>query len=289
MSAAEPATSRLVQKQTLPEEHLRGYGPSSGIFWTSPGGGSLLEIVCEDAEKAKLTQSKYLSDLGILPGVKENSLTLGATTVSSREVEGQGWIAALQQNERVLIAAAPTKAAFAALLANLPGVKLSSCVSTPSVEVPMWLDRWDRFGFRFYYRPWEVPKDATAATYDVTKEFDFAEQHDRSGLVVWANRNDVDTAEGMTNDVWWDWMETSAERKKLPVGLNIMTGGPGSSWLYNRYRSQAAQRMPQFSGGFHEVADPSIGGNGMLSWNSTTAEDLELGELQAMVRRMAAK
>ncbi len=39
----------------------------------------------------------------------------------------------------------------------------------------MFLDRWDRFGFRFYYRPWEMPSDpAQASNYDIKSEFDYA-------------------------------------------------------------------------------------------------------------------
>ena len=288
-SAAAPVGRGLVEKEVLPRESLRGYGPVSGVLWSGGGGGSILEIVCADAGKAKLTQSKYLSDLGVLPGVKDVPLDVGRTTVSAREVEGQGWVAALRKGRHVFIAAAPGKEEFLGILNRLPGAPIAACSSKQEVEVPMWLDRWDRFGFRFYYRPWEVPPGTPPAKYDTTKEFDFAGQHDRSGLVVWANRNDVDTAEGMTNDVWWDWMQAAAERKHLPVGLNIMVGGIGSSWLYNRYRSQTAQRMPQYCGGFYTVADAHHGGSGIFSWNSTSAKDVELGELQAIVRRMVAQ
>ncbi len=211
-SAADQVGRGLVEKEVLPRESLRGYGPVSGVLWSGGGGGSILEIVCADEGNAKLTQSKYLSDLGVLPGVKDVPFDVGRTTVSAREVEGQGWVAALRNGKRVFIAAAPDKEQFLGILSRLPGAPIADCSSKPEVEVPMWLDRWDRFGFRFYYRPWEVPPGTTSATYDATKEFDFAGQHDRSGLVVWANRNDVDTAEGMTNDVWWDWMQAAAER-----------------------------------------------------------------------------
>ncbi|MEI6493649.1 MAG: hypothetical protein WCO94_13950, partial [Verrucomicrobiota bacterium] len=122
---------------------LRGYGTVSGVFRKMPE-GSVLEITCEDAGKAKLLQAKYLSDLHVLPGVAEKS----GKKFTSHEVEGQGSIAAFCDANKVTILAAESGKALAALAAQVK----PAGTTTAQVEVPMYLDRWDRFGWRFYYR-----------------------------------------------------------------------------------------------------------------------------------------
>lgn len=281
--APEAASAGLSRE--FPAELLRGYGKISGTFLGEPG-KSLLELTCESEEKAALAQAKYLSDLGVLPGVAAGDLSLGDSGISAWKVEGQGMIAAVRSGARVFIGAAETETGLAAVLKEKLGAKVQREDSIASVEVPMWLNRWDKYGFRFYYRAWELPPGAKAyADYDFSKEFEFAEKMDRSGLIFWANTEDLDTAEGLTNEAWWNWALRSTAAKKLPVGLNISTGTPGRGWFFNRYRDQTMAKMPQFTGNYHMVANPYFGGSGALSWNATTAKDAELGILQGIVAR----
>lgn len=287
-----PANAALIRQKELPPASLRGYGQVNATLWSSgeSAAGTALEIVCEDEAHARLTQSKYLSDIALLPGVKTLEITPAAFPhpLSVREVEGQGLVAALRFGHRVFIIAAPDRGSFERILPQLPGASPETIASSlAEVEVPMWLDRWDRFGFRFYYRPWETPEGKDTATYDFAGEFGFAEKNDRAGFMFWATRSYIDTAEGLGNEVWWDWARQAARARKLPVGLNIMTGGNGGSWFLNRYRDQTSRSMPQFTGNYHRVADPMLGGTGVLSWSATTGMDAELGFLQQIVRRMA--
>ena len=55
--------------ETFAPIDLRGYGTVSGALWKLDN-ESVLEIDCQDPDKAKLVQAKYLSDLQVLPGVK---------------------------------------------------------------------------------------------------------------------------------------------------------------------------------------------------------------------------
>ena len=285
-SYAQSPNIPLTKGQQFPPIKLRGYGEISGQNWTLGNGLSLLEITAPSEEKARLVQAKFLSDLQVLPGTKVVELRSGDTKIHTVQAEGQGFVAAFQSGAKTYLLSSATEEAFLKVVAENNVADLRAAKSQPSIEVPMWLDRWDKFGFRFYYRPWERPKDkAQAEGYDFTKEFEFAEANDRSGLMLWATLNQVDTAEGLTNEGWWDWAAKEAAAKKLPVGLNIMSGGQGRSWINNRYRDQMKQKMPGFVGGYHKIADPSLGGNGSLSWNATTGKDEELGILQDILRR----
>jgi len=278
----------------LPPVALRGYGKVAGDFSRlrlASGAASVLQLRCADVAHARLLHAKYLSDLSLLPGVAKGTLNIGKNRIAIQAVTGQGSIAALRAAGTVFILTAPTQADLRRLIASgFNGKKVvpAAVVSQPETTVPMYLDRWDKFGFRFYYRPWELPKGATDQTYDVTQEFDFARQQDRSGLVFWDDQYATDTAEGLMNYVWWDWAAQAARQKHLPVAIND-SGGAGSAttWLLNRYRNETQQKMPGYVGGFYRVASADLGGQGVVSWNAQAAEDVQLGLLQSSIRRFA--
>jgi len=63
-----------VEVREWPSLPLRGYGKLFGTYarWDMPGGSaSVLCIRCENPDKAKIVHFKYLSDLGVLPGVRD--------------------------------------------------------------------------------------------------------------------------------------------------------------------------------------------------------------------------
>jgi len=291
VSCSDPSSKPVTWsgEKVIESRQLRGFGTVEAVFRETTQGSSLLEISAESEEKAQLILAKYLSDLKVTPGVNPNKLQIGGKSVPLWVVSGQGAIAAARSGSKVFIAAALTNTGIEDVLPGGMGTNWAKAVFDPEVTVPMWLDRWDQFGFRFYYRPWEKPKDkAMAENYDYSKEFEFAEQSDRSGFVFWSGPEQTDTAEGLRNDPWWDWAARAAEARKLPVGLNIMGGGPGFGWFYNRFREQEAQKMPDYCGTYHGIADSHHGGSGFTSWNSTTAEDAMMGNLLPIVKKMAS-
>lgn len=256
---------------------LRGYGTVSGIFHEEPG-GSVLAITCEDETKAKLLQAKYLSDLNSQPGVR----VVPSATSTLYVIEGQGAVAAYSSGNKVMILTGTSDQSLRTLIAEFK----PSGVSTPQAEVPMYLDRWDKFGFRHYYSLWKHPQGMTDANYNFTAEFDYAEQEDRTGFLMADSPLPTDSAEGMMNYGWWDWVEYEAAKRKLPVDLHLGGNAGGeAAWLLNSYREQTQLKMPGFTGNFHEMESPYLGGEGVLSWSSTTGEDARLGLLQESIRK----
>ena len=57
VSVVESSAAPALSKQELPEILLRGYGKVSGKQYVF-GDGSILKIVCENEDKAKLAQAK---------------------------------------------------------------------------------------------------------------------------------------------------------------------------------------------------------------------------------------
>ena len=253
---------------------LRGYGTVSGSF-RREGSGSALEVTCEDANHAKILQAKYLSDLSAQPGVR----TVVSPTATLYIVDGQGAVAAYSSGSKVMILTAATEQGLRSLIDKLK----PAGTSTAQVEVPMYLDRWDKFGFRHYYSLWKHPKGMTDGNYDFTSEFDYAKQEDRAGFLLVDAPMTTDSSEGIMNYGWWDWMEYEALKRKLPVDLHL--GGGQSTWLLNSYREQTQLKMPGFTGNFHEMESPYLGGEGLLSWSATTGEDSKLGLLQESIRK----
>ena len=269
--------------QVFPPVTLRGYGELSGAAWNDAS-GSVLQINCQNPDKAKLVQAKYLSDLQVLPGVKE-AAGKQAGGFTMYEVNGQGFIAAFCDDARVIVFSAKSKSD---LQKRVQAVKPTG-VSTSQTSVPMFLDRWDKFSFRHYDRPWSVPQGKTVSNYDFTGEFDYAEKEDRAGILVFNNALATDTAEEMLNSGWSDYISHEAEKRMLPVDLHIeCSNGIDPIWILNRYRDQMQLKMPGFTGLPRTFISAGLGAQGNLSWNATTAEDDTLALLQTEVRRYAS-
>ena len=285
--SAEGAGFGMVAQRQFAPQNLRGYGTVSGTLWQlkKAGAASILEIDCQSVAKAQLVQAKYLSDLELLSGTVKIELP---SKIAAREVAGQGAIAAVRDGATVWIAAATSREALGELVQNGFKGDKTQLVSNPEVTVPMWLDRWDKHGWRFYYRPFDVPQDLPRADwpqYDFTAEFDWLKQTD-SGLVFWDKPSPIDNSEGLNTRSWWDWAYKAAKARNLPVGINATI--EDQIWISNRYRDQTQQAMPQFVGSYYGVTDPNGGGQGFVSWNATTAKDAQLGQAQQSVLRLAS-
>lgn len=275
----------LSPQQTFAPVNLRGYGALSGVLQGAPNGnGCVLRVETENPQKAALLQAKFLSDFSLSPAVKSSEISIGAAKIGFKEAQDQGVVAALRTGKTVFLVAAPDSARLAPLLKILPSPALMA--SSAIVAVPMYLDRWDKYSFRHYYRPWELPTGATNASYDFTHEFDYAKQQQKAGFVFWGDAMTTDSAEGIVNSGWWDWAVQEARKRDLPVGLNFPL--PDVTWLLNRYRTQTQLKMPDFTGNFYWLMSPYLGGQGDISWNATTAKDAQLGLIQDNVRRFAS-
>ena len=265
--------------ETFSPIDLRGYGTLSGLAWKKPT-GTVLEIDCESNDKAKLVQAKYLSDLQVLPGVSEKA----GKDFTMYAVEGQGCIAAYRNQSQVIILSAASEQDLLSLIQQVKPIG----PTTAQVAVPMYLDRWDKFSFRHYYSPWDAAKGTSVDKYDFVGDFDYAKQEDHAGILVTQSRMPTDTAGEMLNTGWNDYAAHEALTHELPVDIHLGAGAGGDPiWLINRFRDQIQEKMPGFTGNFHALISPYLGGQGVMSWNSTTGQDDTLGLLQTAVKRFA--
>lgn len=269
----------------FPRQRLRGYGDVSARSENTPD-FSRLKINCETQEKAGIVHAKFVSDLHALGGVRDETRTVGAITVPVAIVPKQGLISAFRNDQTVTLVSATTEAAWLEAMTPLKRT-LTHAELSPHTSVPMFLDAWDQYGFRFYYRPWETPKEKQWIDYPVLEEFDFAKRENRRGFVFWAETANVDTAVGLDNNLWWDWAARAATRRKLPLVINTMNTEP--TWLLNGQRNEGMALMPQFCGSFHSVANTSSAGMRSLSWCAKAAKDAQLAPIRRIVERYATQ
>ena len=145
---------------TLAPKTLHGYGTISAAFRVLDGGrASLTHITCESGPKALLTQAKYLSDLERLPGVEKGSFAHRGQAIPLHH-SPSGVLACYARGREVLILAAADASALARLCAAVLPATAAPGDFTPRVPVPMFLDRWDRYGLLCYFAPEAPPPGA---------------------------------------------------------------------------------------------------------------------------------
>jgi hypothetical protein len=264
-------------QEILPLVKLRGYGGVSGK-WQSVKDGSVLQIQCDSADKAKLLQAKYISDLQVLPGVVPLQIQ-GAEGAIPGFAMGTNAFLAARDGRQVFVLTADSPEALSALeRSSLPHGNL---VFQPEMAVPMYLDRWDKYGLRFYYAPFSTPDGQSLNTYDKNTDFAWSEKN-QTGLQVWDPLYEFNVAQGVTSRSDMRWAADAAQAHHLPLGINLST--LNTLWLANWFPNDMAQMAPEFLGSYYNGPMGVGDGSRFISWNSTVAEDMELAAIQQDVR-----
>ena len=137
----------------LPRISLRGFGAVSATFqrFPAPGGPtSILTLHCETLGKALLVQAKYLSDIGLLPGIEPFVLkTPHGARAAHRMASGALCAACAVEKVVYVFSAKRAQDLIALLAAHLP-TPAPPHAFLARAQVPMYLDRWDRYGLLAY-------------------------------------------------------------------------------------------------------------------------------------------
>jgi hypothetical protein len=277
-------TADVTEPKDSPAIKLRGYGSLAGTYTPSVIDGkpvSILKITCEDDAKAKLVQSKYISDLQILPAVNEVNVVAKSATLPGYQSDGGNVFLAGRKGNEVHIFSGPTSEIVGKLVESDAAVDANPDAFKSDAAVPMYLDRFDKFGFRYYYGPFVVPEGTkNVADYDPTQDFEFA-QKTKAGIQVWHTPLAVDNAEDITNLPWIEWAVRAAQKRNLPIGINDGLEHP--TWAYNRYPEQMIQYQPGFLGGWYGSMNF---GEEITSWNGLEAKEQEYGQVQKSLRHL---
>jgi hypothetical protein len=287
-SQTPSASDRIEQ---FPQLKLRAYGSLSGerkLFPDSPQ-SSVLTITCESEPKARLVLAKYLSDLGLLPGVTPLPLTTARGPVTAHQVDKQGVIAAARCGSLVYILTAADGPALQTLFnANVPATAKVDATEA-EIPVPMYVDRWDKYGFRFYYSALTKPRDAQGRdipdNYDPRQDFTFADKSDKAGLIVWNSPFPAPTADGIMDLTSREWVYKAAQPLKPPLGINLGITD-GNITLVNRYPNGVAPSADGYIGGWYYETPSGIP---TLAWSSTESQEAGLSQLKTLVTELNGK
>ena len=169
---------------------LHGYGTLSANFHRlDEGRSSLLRILCETTQKALLTQAKYLSDLERLPGMTTARLTVHNRSLPCFRSAIGGVVTGYALGREVLIMAAGDEQAFAKLCgATIPRSAVAAEFGARG-PIPMYLDRWDRYGLLCYFGPDAIRPDVPGEerNFDYAEGLEFLRDHGPLGAVLWTN------------------------------------------------------------------------------------------------------
>jgi hypothetical protein len=276
---------QLVPQQDFPPAKLRGYGTLSGTLKSSANPvASVLAITCENEDKARLVLAKYLSDLHRIAPIPSVTVAGPSGPLPAYAAADQGVVLAVRDGVTVDLLAAESPD----LLSRLARQVLPSnhpLAGKAEVDVPMALDRFDKYGLQCYYHPYSTPQERTPASTvvpDQLKDFDFAQAEDHMGLVLAQGPTPQETADGIStrNDI--DWVQREAEKMQLPLGINLDVYRVFA--LMNRYPEQMTQYQPQFLGGWYGSLNFS---EEIPSWNGFDLKDQALGQVQDSIRDMA--
>jgi len=290
ISVTDSTALPLVSKQELPEIFLRGYGKVSGeqdVF----GSGTILKITCENEDKAKLTLAKYLSDLQLLSGVQPVDLK---DNINGWEIEGQGDIAAVRSENEVFIIASPKREGVEKLIDDALGGDKEKLVSSAEVPVPMWLDKWDKYGFLMCGNDslqMFMPPVSDHKTFDFFKPFEWLHNDVKMGYSVDPYWGVLDYSEGVSSEPFFNWQENTLLELGIPFAYRDLVAKIEETplWFANRYRDSMQQSAPYCVLNFgSRQPDPGWANQSrVLAWSADEdVEDQLLAEVQQMIRRV---
>jgi hypothetical protein len=212
------------------------------------------------------------------------SLGTGRGAIAARLVNGQGAIAALRTGLNVSIFSAPDMGSLRDLIESTIPATLKIDASDAEMPVPMYLDRWDKYGFRFYYCPLWKPEGV--ASYDPAQDFQFAHDSQHSGIVQWVAPVNEPLADGLLDFNSNAWVLQSSRNQHLPFGVNIGFGD-SLGFLRMRLAADLAPNAPGYVGNWYGATN--FGGGPTIAWSSDEAQDIILGQLKPLVQRLTSE
>ena len=279
LPSAPPPGMIELQRTTLPDKPLRGYGSLGGeyVAYGSASGApafSILLVRCASPEKAVIALAKYRSDLRCLKGVTESSVSLGGSQIPVAAVAGQGEIAAVRSGDRLVIVAADN---HDTLLKGLGAIDFASAGPldfTGAAQVPTFLDKLDRWAIGFWFPSPFMTPEHEGNTYDIRDRLDWAKKMGVS-LQFCIGLNQTNSAEGILEDNGKRWAIETARDMGIPVFVQ-MQGDATPGWIARRYGGEMQQKVPGYIGSWYGIN----GNNGFagspinaLGWDSVAGKN----------------
>jgi hypothetical protein len=143
---------------------------------------------------------------------------------------GQGTVAALRQDTQVAIVAAQQERDLVTVLAAL-GVGRQTGFDFVGGDVPMYLDRYDKYGWHFYFNPRSKPQNQP--NYDLDYSFQYLSKNG-FGMMMPLSLNNIDSTEAVIEYANLAWAIERGRELSIPIFIQAWDIG-APRMLINRY------------------------------------------------------
>ncbi|MDD5198227.1 MAG: beta-galactosidase trimerization domain-containing protein [Terrimicrobiaceae bacterium] len=238
---------------------LRGYGrvgTTSSAFDSSAGERAWAwTFRCENQEKASAVIGKFLSDLKLSEGLKVETLQVAGKTVPLNVTSnGSAFVGCVDGAEGRIVCSENQKALQA--FAESHPAMVSGAVA--SARYPLYLDRFDRYGWGSYGvggfdSPDGPDKTASAGKktgIDPTEDVQFLiDNRIRSDLFI--DPTEFDFGDGLMKDTQWEWISKMLSDAGQPFSLRVYGPPGGSNWTDRRFPEYVEQPASFLQSGWH--------------------------------------
>jgi hypothetical protein len=245
-----PADAKVSDVQTSESKDvMRGYGKIKLTTETVAGANGapvrFWRFDATSAVHAATVAGKFLADITLSPGVEKAPQDVAGKTFSMVTVPGGSVYTAFAKGEVGYVLAAADKSTLQAFLTASPAL----AQMTTDLSYPVYLDRFDRYGWGFYgFAPeWNgvSPGHGVEPT-DPLEDLDFCAKHDFR-FEIWVEPGQIDNSYSINEWTAIDWELAEADKRHIPLSVRFYGNMPHA----REYGRAFEQPAPFLQGGWH--------------------------------------
>jgi len=239
-------------------QQLRGYGRvGTEIIGYRSAGRRVwaLTFHCEGPQQASTLVGKFLADLGLSPRVKASAIAVAGLKVPIRATDG-GVFAACADGAVARVLCGGSEAAMAAFIESHPAM---AARAVASAAYPMFLDRFDRWGWGCYGLDgfsggdWENHVKQPANDDGPRTPVEDLSWLAKNGFRFepWLDLAILDNSDGLVKNTETDWKVRKARELGLAVSFRVYAVAGGCDWTARRFPEYMEQPASFLMSGWH--------------------------------------
>jgi hypothetical protein len=242
-------------------QNLRGYGRVETEYTGYQAGAKRAWVVnfrCESADKARTLAGKFLGDLTLSPGVAVSELKLTGATASAYTVSGGAAVLVALAGSEARVVGAESSADLIAFL-NAHAALAAGAIT--SAAYPMYLDRFDRYGWGMYgvedysggdwqnyiKQPADDPGPRTPAE-DLKWLRDHGFRFD-----AFMDPSQLGDSDGLMRNSGIDWMAKVTKENNQPMSVRVYNSADLPGWggrRFPEYLNTLSESSPRYTGSY---------------------------------------
>lgn len=248
------------RKQVPGQLELRGYGKVDAQIYryihADYASVDQAKFDAKNPDKAQTLLGKLLADLTLSPDVNTQMQTInGQQVLMIKALPQLCYVAASQGRTAIVWASTDIKS----LAAILKPQMVDWDFVTKMPEYPMFLDRFDRYGWGMYgmgtlnnHHQWmDRAKDGSGVK-DPIEDLDFLAKYNIR-FEPWLDPAQTDNSDGLVANTEAKWLTSESLKRNLPVGTRVYgaIGNSGANWTDRRFADAVDQPADFMMSGWH--------------------------------------